>query len=132
MICFFLFFVFGFVWVEFFGGFRAKFLFFFGGGLFLFGVFFGGFKGQVRWPEGPHHLALIPPYLLFIFYLGGGLFLSFLFFALYTKKMFFPLRKGHFCLFLSISLCFSLAFFGLPLFQFLLLCLFMKGTTSKH
>ena len=28
-----------------------------------------------------------------------------------------------FCLFLSVSLCFSLAFFGLPLFQFLFLCL---------
>ena len=23
--------------------------------------FFGGFKGQVRWPEGPPHLALNPP-----------------------------------------------------------------------
>ena len=23
----------------------------------LFFVFFGGFKGQVRWPEGPPHLA---------------------------------------------------------------------------
>ena len=24
--------------------------------------FFGGFKGQVRWPNGPPHLALNPPY----------------------------------------------------------------------
>ena len=34
--------------------------------LFLFFVFlvcfFGGFKGQVRWPKGPPHLALNPPY----------------------------------------------------------------------
>ena len=38
----------------------------------------GGFKGQVRWPEGPPHLALNPPYLfvfslffllLFVFFL---------------------------------------------------------------
>ena len=28
---------------------------------FLFCVF-GGFKGQVRWPKGPPHLALNPPY----------------------------------------------------------------------
>ena len=42
---------------------------------FLFFVFFaffcvfvfGGFKGQVRWPEGPPHLALNPPYLFFVF-----------------------------------------------------------------
>ena len=25
-------------------------------------LFFGGFKGQVRWPKGPPHLALNPPY----------------------------------------------------------------------
>ena len=34
--------------------------------LFFFGFFvfclFGGFKGQVRWPKGPAHLALNPPY----------------------------------------------------------------------
>ena len=32
---------------------------------FCFGflsLFFGGFKGQVRWPKGPPHLALNPPY----------------------------------------------------------------------
>ena len=32
-------------------------------------------------------------------------------------------KKGMFCLFLSASLCFSLAYFGLPLFWFLFLCL---------
>ena len=35
---------------------------------FVFGFFlcfFGGFKGQVRWPKGPPHLALNPPYFLF-------------------------------------------------------------------
>ena len=35
--------------------------------VFVFFVFFGGFKGQVRWPEGPPHLALNPPYFFFIF-----------------------------------------------------------------
>ena len=38
------------------------------GGCFLC-LFFGGFKGQVRWPEGPLHLALNPPYLFLFF--GG-------------------------------------------------------------
>ena len=34
--------------------------------LFFFIVlFFGGFKGQVRWPKGPPHLALNPPYFYF-------------------------------------------------------------------
>ena len=32
-------------------------------------VFFGGFKGHVRWPEGPPHLALNPPYLFFVLFL---------------------------------------------------------------
>ena len=34
-------------------------------------VFFGGFKGQVRWPEGPPHLALNPNFFLcfFLFFL---------------------------------------------------------------
>ena len=34
---------------------------------FLFVFLFGGFKGHVRWPEGPPHLALNPPYLFFLF-----------------------------------------------------------------
>ena len=29
--------------------------------------FFGGFKGQVRWPKGPPHLALNPPYFISFF-----------------------------------------------------------------
>ena len=37
--------------------------------LFLFlCFFFGGFKGQVRWPEGPPHLALNPPSFFFLFF----------------------------------------------------------------
>ena len=46
-------FVFCFVFLVFF------FLFFC---LFFCFVSFGGFKGQVRWPKGPPHLALNPPY----------------------------------------------------------------------
>ena len=90
--------------------------------LFCFLFFFGGFKGQVRWPEGPPHLALNPPYLLLLLlllfcFVWSCFFLSLLF---NTKNLVFPLEKG---VFLDVSLCFSLAFLGLPLFQFLFLCL---------
>ena len=45
--------------------FLSLFFFFF---VLLFFVFlFGGFKGHVRWPKGPPHLALNPPYLFFCF-----------------------------------------------------------------
>ena len=103
-------------------------LFFFGGASFFpvflfvffvfFGVFFGGFKGQVRWPEGPPHLALNPPFLFLLFFV---LFCFFWFFN--TKKTLFFLRKGHFCLFSVFLFLSPLAFFGLPLFQFLFVCL---------
>ena len=33
--------------------------------VFLFLFLFGGFKGQVKWPKGPPHLALNPLYFLF-------------------------------------------------------------------
>ena len=100
-----------------------------GGSFFLFFVcFFGGFKRQVWWSEGPPHLALNPPYLLFLFYWGGAVY-SFLFFAFNTKTG-FPPRKRHFCLFWSLSLCFSWAFSGLPLFQFLFLCLSLSLSIS--
>ena len=54
--------------------------------LFLFFVVFwfsflflgGGFKGQVRCPEGPPHLALNPPYFFFVLFC----FLGFLVFVL--------------------------------------------------
>ena len=42
---------------------------------------------------------------------------------LLMEKPVFPLEKGIFGLFFSVSLCFSLAFFGLPLFKCLFLCL---------
>ena len=47
----------------------------------LFFLFFGGFKGQVRWPEGPPHLALNPPYFFFVLFCFCFLFfLSFFWF----------------------------------------------------
>ena len=72
----------------------------------------------MRWPEGPPHLALNSLFFISFFW-GGCFFLSFLFFVI-QKKLGFPRKGAFFCLFLSLSLCFSLAFFGLPLFQ---LCL---------
>ena len=45
-------------------------------------------------------------------------FVSFPFFASNRPKaLFFPLEKGILCLFLLVSLCFPLAFFGIPLFS---------------
>ena len=52
------------VFAVFFGGFFFSCFFF----LCFFCFFFGGFKGQVRWPEGPPHLALNPPYFFFLFF----------------------------------------------------------------
>ena len=61
------------IFAVFLGGllFFLVFLFFF---VFLvFCFFLGGFKGQVRWPEGPPHLALNPPHFFgfFLFFLEG-------------------------------------------------------------
>ena len=89
-------------------------------------VFFGGFKGQVRWPKGPPHLALNPPYFLFVFLLLFVFFLvPCLSLLLIDKKkpVFFPLEKGIFCLFSMFLFLSPLTFFGLPLFLFLFLCL---------
>ena len=61
--------------------------------------------------------SLGPKPSLFIVLLFFCLAFSFLCFLI--QKTLFPLEKVIFCLFLSVSLSFSLAFFGLPLFQFL-------------
>ena len=82
----------------------------------------------MRWPEGPPHFTLNPPYLFFfvfcllcfvcfVFVLLFFLFLSLL--LIEKQNLFSPPRKGNFCLFWSVSLC----FIGLPLFPFLFLCL---------
>ena len=66
-------------------GWMLLFLFFFV--FFLFVVFlfcfFGGFKGQVRWPKGPPHLTLNPPYFICFCCFSFVLF-SFLFFFVFV------------------------------------------------
>ena len=50
----------------------------------------------MRWPEGPPHLALNPPYLfIFFFFFCVLLFLSFLCFLIHKSLFFFSPRKGH-------------------------------------
>ena len=67
-------------------------------------------NGQVRWPKGPPHLALNPPY-----------FLVFCLFH-FRRKTCFPPKKGIFCSFFSVSLCFFLVLTPRP-FHSLFLCL---------
>ena len=118
--CFFLFCFFCFVFCYFcffvflFFVFCFCFLFFFVF-CFLFFVFWGGFKGQVRWPEGPPHLALNPPYLfLFCFVL-----FCFPFFVLNRKKPVFPARIGHFLFIFECLPLFLLSLFlASPFFNF--------------
>ena len=83
---------------------------------FCFCVFFGGFKGQVRWPEGPPHLALNPP--SFFFFCFFGCFFCFLFF-------FGGLRvrwggpKGHLTWPLTLLICFCCFFILIFVFGYL-------------
>ena len=89
---------------------------------FVFFVFFsfcflfflgGGFKGQVRWPEGPPHLALNPPYFIcfcfcccfFVFFFAFFFFflVSLSLLLLEKKKPVFPPKKGHFLCIFSVS-----------------------------
>ena len=63
--------------------------------LFLLFCSFGGFKGQVRWPKGPPHLALNPPYFLFVFCCFFSCFCFFVFLKI-KKKTCFPPKKGIF------------------------------------
>ena len=69
----------------------------------LFCLLFGGFKGQVRWPKGPPHLAANPPYFFVLFS-----FCFCFFFVFRRETVFFPPKKAV-LLFFSVSLCFSLA-----------------------
>ena len=82
-------------------------------------VWWGGLKG-------PPHLAQNPPYFLFVFFFFVFVFfLCFPFFVFFNRqKTCFPPKKVFICLFFSVSLCFSLAFFGPPPFlPFIFLCL---------
>ena len=77
-------------WMLLFCFFWVFFLFFFVVLFFVCFVFFGGFKGQVRWPEGPPHLALNPPYFIcFVFFFCFFLFffVSLLFFCLFFWRV---------------------------------------------
>ena len=67
---------------------------------FLF--LFGGFKGDVRWPEGPPHLALNPPYLFFFCFC-----LVFVFFVLFWATSLGP-KPSFFLLFFSLLFVFFL------------------------
>ena len=62
------------------------------------------------------HLALNPPHLFWFVFRGGVVFLFL------EGKNCFPPRRGDFCLFFSISLCFSLPF-SPPPFHNIFLCL---------
>ena len=78
---------------------------------FVFSFFFWGFKGQVRWPEGPPHLALNPPFWFYLFFS----FLS----LLVIEELFSLPQKGHFCLFFNISIFVSpQPFLASPFFNF--------------
>ena len=63
---------------------------------FLLFCFFWRFKGQVRWPEGPPHLALNPPYFLFLFFLFC--FLLFCFFGGFKGQVRWPNGPPHLAL----------------------------------
>ena len=67
----------------------------------------------MRWPKGPPHLALNPPYLFVLFFFG---FLCLFFICFLIGKPCFSPKKGNFCLFICVSLCFSFALFGPPPF----------------
>ena len=88
-------------------------------------LFFWRVKGQMRWPKGPPHLALNPPYLFLLLFCFVFCFWFFVLFfgCLIQKKPCFPLEKGIFCLFSVFLFLSPLAFFGLPLFVFLFHCL---------
>ena len=96
---------------------------------FLF-VFFGGFKGQVRWPKGPPHLALNPPYFICFLFFCFFFFCVSLSLLLLEKKPVFPPKQGIFVYFFCVSLCFSLALFHFLLFLSLSLSLSLALSLS--
>ena len=80
--------------------------------------FFGGFEGQVRWPKGPPHLALNPPYFLFVFFFVVCFF-AFLSLLVIEKKLFLPLKKAILCVcFLCLPLFLFSLFWASPVFTF--------------
>ena len=59
----------------------------------FFVLFFGRFKGQVRWPKGPPHLALNPPY-----FFGFCFFCCFDFFGGFKGQVRWPKGPPHLAL----------------------------------
>ena len=96
-------------------------------------VFFGGFKGQVRWPEGPPHLALNPPYFFVFFCFFCGFFV--LFFSCFCLFVFFGGFKGqvrwpkgppHLALNPPYLICFCFVFLFFCFFVFCFFVLFVS------
>ena len=89
---------------------------------FVFVLFlFGGFKGQVRWPKGPPHLALNPPYFfVFVFFCFFVLF----FFGGFKGQVRWPKGPPHLALnppyFLFVFCWFLFFFFALLSLFFLI------------
>ena len=79
--------------------------------LFFLLLFFCGFKGQVKGPKGPPHLALYPPYFYFVPLL-----------SLFLKERNYP-KKGHFCFFWVSPFVFPLPFLASPFSLYLSLSL---------
>ena len=82
----------------------------------------------MRWPKGPPHLALNPPYL-FVFVFVFVFFVPFLSLLLIENPC-FPPKKGIFCLFSVFLFLSPSTFFDLPLFLFLFLCLSLSLSCS--
>ena len=82
--------------------------------------FFGGFKGHVRWPKGPPHLALNPPY--FFLFLFSCCFFC-VFFGGFKGQVRWPKGPPHLALnppyFLFV--CFGFCYFFFALLSFFLI-----------
>ena len=80
--------------------------------VFVFVCFcFWGFKGQVRWPKGPPHLALNPPHFCYFSFIFFVIFLSLL---LVEKPSFSP-KQGILVILQCLPL-FLLGLFASPFF----------------
>ena len=73
----------------------------------------------MRWPEGPPHLALDPPYLFVCLFV---LFFCHFSLLLTATKHLFSLKKAFFVYFWASPFVSPEPFFGLSLVQFLFFC----------